>query len=143
MASLPVWSTDFSVGHPQLDQQHMTLLSLGRQFMAAVTDPLLTDQFLIDSLNDLLVLSKVHDAKEEILLAQANYPDLAAHQQQHRQERCRLEALIVRMSRGGVERAACAEEVHGWLVHLFTEADEPIRTFLRQQKVPGPAVHRQ
>jgi len=76
------WSDDLSVGIDMVDEDHKKLLSLINQLQTAAHYQ--TDNTLIEStLNDLVDYTKYHFSREEQLMEQNNYPDLAGHKEQH------------------------------------------------------------
>jgi len=76
------WSEDLSVGIDMVDEDHKKLLSLINQLQTAAHYQ--TDNTLIEStLNDLVDYTKYHFSREEQLMEQNNYPDLAGHKEQH------------------------------------------------------------
>lgn len=127
----PDWHSDFSVGQPELDEQHIVLLELGRQLLYALDSGTHTDQHLQDILRDLVGLSAHHDRAEEAILAANGYPDLTAHRAAHATTQTKLEALLRRSLQGELNKPELATEITAWLDHLFEEIREPVREFLK------------
>lgn len=78
-----VWKDEYSVGITSLDNDHKKLISLLNQFNTAY-DYAMSEAFEREALNDLINYTKYHFEREEQLLAQCEYPDLAAHKAQHK-----------------------------------------------------------
>jgi len=136
----PDWRSDFSVGQPELDEQHIVLLELGRQLLFALESGTQSDLHLQDILRDLVGLAAHHDRTEEAILAANGYPDLAAHQAAHAATQARLDALLRRSQTGELNRGELAKEITTWLDHLFEEIREPVREFLKDphtEALPG------
>ena len=76
------WSDNFSVGHPEIDQQHQQLFSLFNTLTRGIEDggpSFHMEQAFIQ----LCGYVKNHFRFEERLMKKANYPELAAHKKKH------------------------------------------------------------
>jgi len=76
------WKNSYSIQIPEIDAQHQNLFRIAAQLHAAMTSgqgKAVTEQIL----DRLVSYTKVHFASEERLMADYNYPDAAAHKQEH------------------------------------------------------------
>jgi len=71
-----IWRPEYSVGDDHLDEQHRGLIEL--------IDMLEDDSRMSEVLERLEVYIDEHFRDEEGMLANAGYPDLTAHKQQHK-----------------------------------------------------------
>ena len=69
------WNEAWSVGEPHLDEQHKRLIELINRLDGGTPVPIVLDELrsYVDE----------HFRDEEAMLEDADYPDLAAHKQQH------------------------------------------------------------
>ncbi len=82
--SLIEWSSELSVGIPQVDQEHQKLVTILNQLDEAVKTGK-GSRVMGEILSQLVDYTKTHFAAEEKLMSDAEYPALARHQTQHRQ----------------------------------------------------------
>jgi hemerythrin len=80
--ALITWQDNYSVEIDEIDQQHKKLISLINQFYDAMRSGT-TRSALGPVLAELLEYTHYHFAAEENLLAEYEYPDLAAHKELH------------------------------------------------------------
>lgn len=76
------WSSEFSVGVPEMDAQHRHLVGLLNRLHNAMA----TGQgraVLASVLNDLARYTQSHFRAEEALMQRHHYPDLASHRAEH------------------------------------------------------------
>jgi len=78
------WSESYSVQIPGIDNQHKQLFSLINQLHEAMAKGQANEE-MGRILQELINYTKTHFAAEEKLLQSKNYPELSAHQAQHRQ----------------------------------------------------------
>ncbi|MBE0567751.1 MAG: bacteriohemerythrin [Krumholzibacteria bacterium] len=77
------WSNEFSVGVEALDTQHRRLFDVVNELDEAI-EKLRGQRVTTGVLRELVGYTQEHFAFEEQLMAEAGYPDLPAHQAQHR-----------------------------------------------------------
>lgn len=86
------WSPEYSVHIDAIDEQHKELVNiLNRLFMAV--SRLEGDKVIAGILDALTGYTRTHFALEEQLMRLAKYPDLAAHQEEHRKLMEKLDSL--------------------------------------------------
>ncbi len=76
------WQDSYSVDHPQLDQQHRTLVQMVNDLHAAMSAGQV-QQALGGILDKLVGYTVQHFRTEEQLMAQAGYPYLESHRKLH------------------------------------------------------------
>ncbi len=83
-----VWSERFSVGVPELDEQHRTihrLLSRLLDLADAKIDIEVDAEVVSDTLTELTRYTQEHFQLEESLMSEAGFPELEEHQAYHEQ----------------------------------------------------------
>lgn len=87
MSDTPKWSEDFSVGNDFIDGQHRDLFALVALISDLATHPEPTPEDETAVARTLLALRnyvRVHFRDEERMMAEAGYPDLIEHIEEHR-----------------------------------------------------------
>jgi hemerythrin len=77
------WKDEYSVGIDSLDQDHKKLISLLNQFTTAY-DYAMSESYEREALDDLIAYTKYHFEREEKLLEESDFPDVADHKLQHK-----------------------------------------------------------
>lgn len=80
--SLFQWEDKYLVGHNEIDAQHKRLFKLADDLHAAMAEGKAKTK-LSDTLNSLVVYTKMHFASEERLMQKYGYPEYAAHKALH------------------------------------------------------------
>lgn len=78
------WSREYSVGINEIDEQHQKLVSLANELYSAIASGR-GDEGLNRTFQGLVDYARTHFSYEEKMLAEAGYPNLPAHQAEHRQ----------------------------------------------------------
>lgn len=133
MNDIPVWSPDLSVGNAKLDEQHITLLELGRHLLAEFEAGPASSADIAALLQDILTLAARHDAAEEELLAANGCPSLAEHQAEHRAKHARLTELMRQAAAGKLNKTEAAKVIADWMGHHLTGSDWPVREYLKHK----------
>jgi hemerythrin-like metal-binding protein len=128
---IPKWSPRLSVGNAKLDEQHITLLELGRHLLNLVeTAPYPKDQ-VRRALQDIIGLSRKHDALEERVLEDNACPTLSEHKLVHEASRVVLTDLLSDASHHILNAAVLAHAITDWMSHHISENDLPVREYLK------------
>lgn len=133
---IPNWSASLSVGNAKLDEQHITLLELGRNLMHLLDNARTTDPQIHGALEDMVKLSRLHDALEESILEANSCPSLSEHRAAHRAAQNQLANVLSDASHGEVGRAALNGLIADWMSHHISENDLPVKVYLKH--VPWP-----
>jgi len=130
---IPQWSPSLSVGNAKLDEQHITLLELGRDLMRLLEAKDSTDVQIHGALEDIVKLSRLHDALEEKILEANACPTLSEHKAVHLTAQNQLVNLLADVSRSVVDRAVLSRLIAGWMAHHISENDLPVKDYLKQK----------
>jgi hemerythrin-like metal-binding protein len=130
---IPKWSPSLSVGNAKLDEQHITLLQLGRRLLALVeTAPYPKDQVRV-ALLDMVNLSCKHDALEERILEDNSCPTLSEHKLVHKASRVVLNDLLLDASHNILDATVLAHAITELMSHHISENDLPVREYLKMR----------
>lgn len=136
---IPQWSSSLSVGNAKLDEQHITLLELGRDLLRLLDTGTATDAQIHGALEDIVRLSRLHDTLEESILEANGCPTLAEHKVAHQSARSQLANLLDDVSRSIVNRTVLSGLIADWMDHHISESDLPVKNYMKQTP-PGRAA---
>jgi hemerythrin-like metal-binding protein len=128
---IPHWSSSLSVGNAKLDEQHITLLELGRDLMRLLDTESTTEVQIHGALEDIVRLSRLHDALEESILETNGCPTLSEHKAVHQAARTQLATLLSDASRSTVDRAVLSGLIVDWMDHHISENDLPVKDYMK------------
>lgn len=130
---IPVWAPSLSVGNAELDEQHITLLELGKQLLSLIeTHPSSNEQIHV-VLKDIVGLSREHDAIEEQVLEENRCPSLAEHKMAHEAARAELNDLLHDASHNIVDRAVLTRVINEWRSHHIGEYDLLVKEYMKMK----------
>ena len=75
------WTEEYSVGDPDIDEDHRGLFELIERLQHAPY----TDELIAEIIGELEDYARHHFAREEELMARVGYPGLDAHAREHRE----------------------------------------------------------
>jgi hemerythrin len=78
-----MWREDFTVGHPELDDHHRTIISLLNDLYTATREGS-SEEVVGGVVERLYHYTQYHFAREEDLMEKGDYPELAKHRMIHR-----------------------------------------------------------
>lgn len=111
------WSDDFSVGIPEIDNQHKMLFELiNRVFQAALHQE--HKSSISEILDTLVDYTRSHFVLEEKLLLAASYANLSEHQQEHRRFVEKMESVVRKFL---LEEKVVTFELINFLKHWLKE----------------------
>lgn len=128
---IPKWSPKLSVGNAKLDEQHITLLELGRDMMRLLDTAATTNGQIQGALEDIVRQSRLHDALEESILEANACPALAEHKLAHQTAQTQLAAVLSDVSRGFLDRSVLSRMIADWMGHHISENDLPVKNYLK------------
>lgn len=134
------WKSKYELGIPMMDEQHKRLFFLLSQLKDSVTNRLPRGQ--VDSiLQSLITQTAEHLHTEEVLMAQAAFPDLPSHRLAHEKLMSGLHGLEVRFNEGDASMALLVTTyLGGWLrTHIALE-DRGYATFISSPARKSPAA---
>ncbi len=131
------WKAEYQTGVPLVDEQHQHLVEIINKFEEALQRGKGSRQ-MNEILKDLVGYTQEHFAAEERLMLEAEYPQFALHQSQHRQLLQKLERYQFEFN--GMGRRITAE-MHEfltyWLITHILRDDKAFGPCLTQVQVPG------
>jgi hemerythrin-like metal-binding protein/PAS domain S-box-containing protein len=132
-----VWNSSYSVGVPELDDQHRRLVELINQ----VGDDYgprnsFTDGLFHEVLCDMFDYTHVHFQTEEDYLGRIAYPQLAAHEREHAAFTARVMEFIEAARHGEQDRKGIHGFLLSWLVAHILESDMQYRDFVHPPEAP-------
>jgi hemerythrin-like metal-binding protein len=119
------------VGNAKLDEQHITLLELGRDLMRLLESNTATPHQIHGALEDIVRQSKLHDALEESILEANGCPTLAEHKRVHQAARSQLATLLADVARSTIDRPVLSGLIADWMGHHISENDLPVKDYLK------------
>lgn len=137
---IPQWSASLSVGNAKLDEQHITLLELGRDLMRLLDSGSSTEGLIHGALADIARQSRLHDALEECILDANRCPTLAEHKAVHQTARAQLAKLLSDVSRGAVAQSVLSGLIADWMAHHIIETDLPVKGYMKHTPKARAAV---
>jgi hemerythrin len=127
------WRQEYSVGYPEIDNQHKKLFELADQLHSAMTSGKGKD-VLGKTLSDLIAYTKEHFAAEERLMQAHRYPDYPNHKALHDT----LTARVVGFQKEfEANRTALSigllQFLKDWLSHHIGETDRKVAAYFKSK----------
>ncbi len=122
MATIIQWRSAFSVGVPELDEQHKKLVALIAEVQRILSDPSRKSQLGV-VLKELVEYTKLHFRTEEQLMAEMDFPDRAEHCRLHREMTKQIVEILLELKAGKeLDPLKLFEFLRRWLVeHILHE----------------------
>ncbi len=118
------WKEQYSVGIPEIDDDHQKLLNLINQLQAAVIYKT-GEQFEKEALDEVIAYTKYHFQKEEGMMRDANYTDLDAHIKQHEDMIVRVNLFLKEYEINRFETIKqLSEFLKNWLINHIDGSDQ-------------------
>lgn len=93
-----LFGPQYETGIPSVDAQHAQLFRIANEVEAALgLAPEASRQAIGKAVRDLIDYTRIHFTHEEALMDAASYPDLAAHQQMHRDLLVQVQEMEMRI----------------------------------------------
>jgi hemerythrin len=127
------WREEFSVGIPEIDDQHRVLIDC----VSLIEDAVTTQQrwsAVHAGLGRLVQFAQVHFAVEESLMRIHHYPGLAKHAEEHRRFSLDMEALQEKSLRVDVS-AEMVAFLQGWFDNHIMTSDKQYALYFPQEGV--------
>jgi hemerythrin-like metal-binding protein len=124
MPDIVPWRAAYSVGIPQIDDQHKGLVRLINNLQHAMMAG--TGKSALSSIiNDLIRYTEIHFEFEEAMLQQHDYSDLAAHQREHQELTRQVCELRSKLQSGElVITMEVLRFLKNWLTHHILDRDQ-------------------
>jgi hemerythrin-like metal-binding protein len=129
------WKPQYSVNIASIDGQHRSLFGLAEELYRAMSSGQ-GKSVLSKILKQLVDYTKVHFSQEENLMRQNGYPDLAAHQEQHKAFVKKVLAYQAEFEEGGT--ALSVELLHfftDWLSQHIANTDQKYVPYVKGKAV--------
>jgi len=125
------WKQEYSVGHPQIDEQHKRLFELADELHAAMLAGK-GKESLGKILGSLVAYTKAHFATEERLMQAHRYPGYAVHKAAHDTLTSRVIKFQKEFEAGHATITVdLLQFLKDWLTHHIGETDRKIASFLK------------
>lgn len=129
-----VWSNDFSVGIPEIDNQHKQIINYINQIIDNPDISVSSIEFH-NVLNEMLDYVKKHLHYEEKLLEKYQYPDIEKHKGDHFDFALKIsEFAIDTMQKRKEMPAEFLEFLLSWWNHHILEEDMKFKPFLEAKE---------
>lgn len=130
---IPVWVSSLSVGNAKLDEQHITLLELGRNLLGMLETVQSRNDQIHSMLEDIVGLSRKHEALEEKVLEENGCPTLSEHKLAHEVARARLTDSLSDASRNIIDKAVLTRVIIDWMCHHISEDVLPVKEYMKMK----------
>lgn len=126
------WHKRYSVGHEEIDAQHLKLFDFVNHFDDVTKMGMSAELGLI--LEDLMAFTVVHFRFEEDLLQRIGFPQVTDHQKQHEELLGQVQDLRSRMIAGGhVDPKAIVWFLADWLTNHIVREDMEYKAYLHSE----------
>ncbi len=130
-----IWKDEYSVGVASLDNDHKKLINLLNQFTTAY-DYAMSEEYEREALEDLVAYTKHHFAREEELMAEAEYPELEAHKKQHKVMIDQVAKFVDLYDEKGHESMSeISEFLTNWLIKHIQGTDQEYTVHLNNKGI--------
>ncbi len=137
---LVIWSNEYSVQLPEIDEQHQILVACINSLWRALAVG--QDQKIIgELLESLWIYTETHFLAEEILMEEAGYPELEIHQQIHLGFIEKLNKVVKSQADGKPIGLELLQFLTDWLINHIKVADRQFANFVRPKLSGGILTH--
>ena len=126
------WDDSIALGIPNIDTQHRALFDWVNILDAAIRNGDGAEA-VGETIWNLITYVAEHFSEEERLMLSCNYPELAAHRQEHDQFVSRLREIQVNFLHGHKMAASVQDFMVEWLVCHIKGTDQSYSRFIHQQ----------
>lgn len=128
-----VWKAEYSVGVKVLDDDHKKLILLLNKFQTAY-DFSTDENFERQALEELIDYTRFHFEREEQMMADAGYPDLENHKQQHRDMINQVEVFVEKYRQQGHDSLnEVSDFLCQWLISHINGTDKRYSATLKSK----------
>lgn len=127
------WSPSFSIGHEEIDRQHIKLFGYFDEFLTASSQGA-AKQALVELHSRLDAYTKAHFRDEEKLMRDSGYPELDQHRRQHQGFQKRMAELRQEILEQGPTLMVLVQTnktLVDWLIHHVQTQDQKVGEFLQ------------
>ena len=133
------WIDSYNLGIRRIDYQHQYFLELINWLsykLEAIKNSDLGQRYIEELLN----YSPFHFFSEETLMLEIGFPELKAHQEQHRELVNHLSQVSSRLEMGEIEPVELIHFLFEWFVNHTAEEDCKIAKFLGRRTCTEPGL---
>jgi hemerythrin-like metal-binding protein len=124
------WHERFSLGQPEIDQQHLKCFELVNHFDDVIQMGLTAE--LGPILDDLIQVASAHFDHEEQVMASIGFPGLPEHRKMHSELLKQVREMRTRMAAGGhVGTKSVVRFLADWLTNHILREDKEYKPYLR------------
>ena len=135
------WSSIYTVGVPQIDEEHQQLFRLAQQTHEAMLDGC-AKEVLSKRVAELIDYTCYHFAHEEQLMQRAGYPEYPQHRRLHEELRSRAVRFRERLESGEITMTIeFMQFLAAWLKRHTTTSDLEIVEYMRRSGATPDAQH--
>lgn len=127
------WDDSMLVGVSDLDQQHQGLFKVVQEMVGALGFDG-QDQIALNVLAKMETYTREHFAFEERLMADVEYPDIAAHRDEHRTFVDNVVAYKQSAKKGHVPVTEVVDFLANWLVEHIKGTDQEFCVFYQSNR---------
>ena len=132
MKAMVTWSESLSLGDPEIDEQHRTLIGLLNELYASMLAGTARSRLTL-LISDLTAYTRLHFQNEERYFELFGYPELAEHAQEHKELIEKLGALGARHAEGEEDLSVEFLLFMGnWVIEHVMLTDMRYKTFLAE-----------
>lgn len=123
------WDSRFEIGHERIDSEHRIFLSLVRD-LSVESENGAKKERVERTLHEIYKYADFHFTSEENIMADVDYPQLAAHKQEHKMLLAQLKNFIQRY-RADLQRPEdVVDFLFQWFAMHTTQEDKLIAKFI-------------
>ena len=127
------WSSQYSLGLDEIDEQHKSLLDLINKIWQSIVDR--SDQkATLNLVEELETYTLAHFAAEETFMRVTRYPDFDAHKKEHQNFVARIAAEKKRAQLIGSLSLDLVHFLRDWLIDHILVSDKAYADFTQQTK---------
>ena len=124
------WQESYSVNNEVIDSQHKKLIQMISKMLGS-RETRVDSEIISEMLTGLTEYASMHFDTEESCMEKADYPDLKAHKEEHRQFKLKVGQFCVEvMAHNQSVPQEMLQFLSEWLVHHILHVDMQYKPFL-------------
>jgi hemerythrin len=123
------WKESYKLGNAAIDGEHEFAFKLANQFIAAQDKTQQTATAML-----LYKHTREHFEREEALMRELGYPDLAAHTERHNQLISRLNEISTSIAQDRVDKQALVNLMMDWAMHHIAQDDAQLALYIAKNR---------
>ncbi|MGB4466513.1 MAG: bacteriohemerythrin [Azovibrio sp.] len=135
MSAFMPWSDELVLGIDSIDNQHRWLVNATNQIYEQIESQNPDPQIVGEVLEGLVDYTMNHFVLEEDLFKRFNYPETAAHKQEHDKFTHQATKMLLDFEQGEPVTEDALEFLKAWLIHHILRVDKAYVPFLKANGV--------